>query len=82
MPCGLRRGSQSVPKGRPEGFQKDGPKGSKRGARSVEKGVGKVGFVGDYRVGRFWVGLGMTWTGLDTLAGRGISYCCRLSSSM
>ena len=38
--------------------QKDGPKGAKRGARSVEKGVGKVGFVGDYRVCRFWVGLG------------------------
>ena len=47
-----------MPKGRPEGFSKTVRKGSKRGARSVKKGVGKVGFVGDYRVGRFWVGLG------------------------
>ena len=75
MPCGLRRGSQRVPKGRPEGFKKTVRKGSKRGARSVKKGVGKVGFVGDYRVGRFWGGLG-------TSAGMGISYCCRPSSSM
>ena len=64
MPRGLRKGSQRVPKGRPEGFSKTVRKGSKRGARSVKKGVGKVGFVGDYRVCRFWVGLGRTWVGL------------------
>ena len=54
-----------MPKGRPEGFKKTVRKGSKGGARSVEKGVGKVGFVGDYRVGRFWVGLGRSGYDLD-----------------
>ena len=51
-------------KGQAGRVQKDGPKGAKRGARSIKKGVGKVGFVGDYRVCRFWVGLGRTWVGL------------------
>ena len=45
-------------KGQAGRVQKDGPKGGKWGARSIKKGVGKVGFVGDYRVCRFWVGLG------------------------
>ena len=38
--------------------QKGGPKAAKRDARSIKKGIAKVGFVGDYRVCRFWVGHG------------------------
>ena len=67
MPCGLQRSSRGVP----NGFRKGAREAPKRGAVRVKKGAEKVSFVGDYRLGGFWVDLGWTWGGVRHLAGQG-----------